>query len=79
MERIEYRCEPIEIYQLSATDLIAEAQKVSEAYAFRVSVQEKAERADALYIPSVGRMGIAWAQTLLGPMLIALKMGLICT
>ncbi len=67
MSKRTFHYEEVGIEQLSASDLHEEAQNFPNAQAFRVTIfrDESYERpevakADALYLPEEGRMGIAW-------------------
>ena len=67
MIKRNYHYEEINVDDLGATDLREEAQNVANAQAFRITIYRnerhehpEVERAEALYLPEVGRMGIAW-------------------
>ncbi len=62
-----FRYEEVNIEQITATDLCEEFLSAKNAQTFRVTIfpheiDEPAEvvEADALYLPSEGRLGIAW-------------------
>jgi len=55
----------IDPYALTATDLLKEAQAANKPHAYAVRIfgedgKQAAETAEALYLPSEGRLGIAW-------------------
>lgn len=63
MKTREFSYWPIDIDALSATDLRAQvaALAAGEAYElYGIAIDDHAESAQALYLPSVERLGIAW-------------------
>jgi hypothetical protein len=67
MSKRTFRYEAAGLEQLSASDLQEEAQNFPHAQAFRVTIfrdesyeHPEVAKADALYLPEEGRMGIAW-------------------
>lgn len=56
----KFAYEDIDIEQLTAADLREEAQESRDAQAYRITIVGHAEKADALYVPSSRRLGIAW-------------------
>lgn len=50
----------IPVESLNATDLREEAVGLLDAIAYGISLDGQAEAAEALWVPSAGRIGIAW-------------------
>jgi hypothetical protein len=67
MSKRTFHYEEIDIDDLGARDLLEEAQNFPNARAFRITIYRnewyehpEVTKANALYLPEEGRMGIAW-------------------